>query len=169
MKTEPEQDNQPNHHRYLLKYQLTKVLKMTDPEKHQAQPTRVAIAIVRRGDHFLIRIRPPGGPMPGVYEFAGGKCEATESPEETAVREAFEESRLHITVVKLRTSFEHHYAHGHIHLHYFDCVPCPVESEPDPNSGFHWVHGSVLPTLIFPPANEPVIAQLANEVAVKPG
>jgi 8-oxo-dGTP diphosphatase len=133
----------------------------TDPE---IQPTRVAIAIVRRGNEFLIRVRPPGGPMPGVYEFAGGKCEPGESPDETALREAHEEMGMEVTILRLRTEFEYHYAHGHIHLHYFDAEPAPLNAEPAPETGFHWVHGSVLPTLTFPPANEPIMKALADEV-----
>lgn len=127
-------------------------------------PTKVAIAIVRRGDKFLIRVRPPGGPMPGVYEFAGGKCEPGETPEITALREAREETGMDVKITRLRTEFEYHYAHGHIHLHYFDAEPSPVDAEPSPESGFHWVHGSVLPTLTFPPANEPIMKALAEEV-----
>lgn len=103
--------------------------------------------------------------MPGVYEFAGGKCEDGETPEQTACREAREETGIDVRVKRLRTSFEHLYAHGHIHLHYYDCEPLPVSAEPDPASGFHWVHGSRLPGLTFPPANEPIMQQLASEVS----
>jgi mutator protein MutT len=130
----------------------------------KSAPTRVAIAIVSRADYFLIRIRPPGGPMPGVYEFAGGKCEPGEEPEATALREAREETGMGVAVLGLRTAFEYHYAHGHIHLHYFNCRPDPPDAEPAADSGFHWVHGSVLPTLTFPPANEPIMHELAREV-----
>jgi 8-oxo-dGTP diphosphatase len=136
------------------------------PELKSA-PTRVAIAIVRRGDYFLIRIRPPGGPMPGVYEFAGGKCEPGESPEAAALREASEEMGMSVAILSLRAEFEHHYAHGHIHLNYYNCHPDPDSAEPAPDSGFHWVHGSILPTLTFPPANEPIMHQLAAEVDQK--
>jgi 8-oxo-dGTP diphosphatase len=102
--------------------------------------------------------------MPGVYEFAGGKCEPGESPYETALREAHEEMGMEVTILRLRTEFEYHYAHGHIHLHYFDAQPAPLNAEPAPETGFHWVHGSVLPTLTFPPANEPIMKALADEV-----
>lgn len=140
---------------------------MSQIEQPEFRPTQVAIAIIRRGRNFLIRVRPPGGPMPGVYEFAGGKCESGETPEQTAVREAMEETGMRITVVKLRTSFEHHYDHGHIHLYYFDCLPEPLNAEPSPESGFHWVLGSLLPSLTFPPANEAVVNELAKESVIK--
>jgi 8-oxo-dGTP diphosphatase len=131
--------------------------------------TEVAIVIVKRGTKFLVRIRPPGGPMPGVHEFAGGKCEPGESPEETARREAFEEIGMHVSILGLRASFEHRYPHGLIHLSYFDAEPSPPDAEPAASSGFRWVDVSELSTLTFPPANESVIAQLVQEAASQRG
>lgn len=101
--------------------------------------------------------------MPGVYEFAGGKSEPGESPESTAMREAFEEIGTNVRLVGLRRRFQHRYAHGFVDLSYFDAEPDPVDSEPAANSGFRWVDAAALPALTFPPANEPIIAELVRE------
>lgn len=135
---------------------------MAEPDV-STEPTRVAIAIVRRGRRFLVRIRPPGGPMPGVHEFAGGKSEGVETPEDTARREGFEEIGISLRILGLRRRFTHSYAHGLIDLHYFDAEPHPLDSEPSAESGFYWVDVLELPRLIFPPANESVIADLVRE------
>jgi len=132
-------------------------------------PTQVAIAIVRRGGRFLVRIRPPGGPMPGVYEFAGGKSEPGESPEDTAIREGFEEIGIRLRIVRLRRRFTHRYAHGLIDLHYFDAEPDPIDAQPTVESGFRWVEADELPRLTFPPANESVIADLVREYGTGSG
>ena len=59
-------------------------------------PIRVGIALVERGGCYLVRRRPPlpGSPMPGVWEFPGGKCEPGESPASATVRECLEEAGL---------------------------------------------------------------------------
>lgn len=124
-------------------------------------PRKVAIALIRRGTTFLVRLRPPGGPMPGVWEFPGGKCEPGEDPEAAAIREAREETGLKVRIIQLRRSFRHHYPHGWLELYYFDCEPLPPNAEPDPASGFRWAPVRELPTLTFPPANEAIIADLA--------
>jgi mutator protein MutT len=126
----------------------------------------VGIALVRLAGCFLIRKRPPlpGSPMPGVWEFPGGKCEPGETPEAAAVRETREESGLSVRVDRLRASFSHRYPHGLIALHYFDCsVEAPVSL--NPSTGFIWCEAAELPGLVFPEANAPILEQLAREAA----
>jgi 8-oxo-dGTP diphosphatase len=135
---------------------------MIEPEEHQT-PTTVAIVIVRRGSSFLVRVRPPGGPMPGVHEFAGGKAEAGESALDAAIREAFEEIGMNVNILNLRQRFVHRYDHGLIDLHYFDAEPAPANAEPAADSGFRWVSAGELGQLTFPPANEPIIESLIQE------
>lgn len=135
---------------------------MTRPEQSGAA-TRVAIVIVRRGFSFLVRVRPPGGPMPGVHEFAGGKAEPGESVEDAARREAFEEIGIHVRILMLRRRFIHQYEHGLIDLHYFDAEPDPPDAEPALDTGFRWVPVEELARLKFPPANEAIIESLMRE------
>jgi 8-oxo-dGTP diphosphatase len=134
----------------------------------ESGPRQVAIALVRRGSSFLVRIRPPRGPMPGVSEFPGGKCEPGEAPEDAAAREVEEEAGLRVRVTGLRRSFEHRYPHGWLELYYFDCEALAPGAEPDPASGFRWADARELPTLTFPPANEAVVADLVATAAVSP-
>ena len=86
-------------------------------------PTHVGIGLIRRGDEVLVRRRPEGTVYAGYWEFPGGKCEPGESPAETTVRECLEETGLTVVVDRLRRVIEHHYPHGHVRLHFFDCVP----------------------------------------------
>lgn len=128
-------------------------------------PTRVGIALVRRGDCFLVRRRPPtpGSPMPGLWEFPGGKCEPGEDPKDAAARESREETGLAVAIGRRRRRITHDYPHGLIELHYFDGVPRDPSAEPAPASGFCWVPARELPGLGFPPANGPVLIELAAE------
>ena len=125
-------------------------------------PIRVGIGLVARDGRYLIRRRPPlpGSPMPGLWEFPGGKCEPGESPEEATIRECREESGLAVRLIRLRQSRVHHYPHGLVELNYFDCVP--IHADAQPRGGFAWVDGRNLPGLDFPEANGPVLRELAE-------
>ena len=128
-------------------------------------PIRVGIALVRRGGCYLIRQRPPvpGSPMPGYWEFPGGKCDEGESPAQAAVRECWEEARVRVVPGPRRRAIVHEYPHGLVELNYFDCALEDPHSEPAPDSGFLWVPAGDLPAYVFPQANEPVVDQLARE------
>lgn len=133
-------------------------------------PTRVGIGLIARDGRYLIRKRPPlpGSPMPGVWEFPGGKCDGGESPESAAVRECREETGLDVRIVRLRRSFAHLYPHGHVELHYYDCEPLDPRAEPSPESGFVWVPAAELIGRTFPGANEPILRELADEAGARP-
>ena len=126
--------------------------------------TRVGIGLIARGGAYLIRRRPatPGSPMPGVWEFPGGKVEAGETPEVAAARECREEVGLAVVIGPLarRTVFD--YPHGLVELSYYHAELADPAAEPDPASGFRWVRAADLPSCTFPPANDPLIADLAG-------
>ncbi|MBX6313459.1 MAG: (deoxy)nucleoside triphosphate pyrophosphohydrolase [Isosphaeraceae bacterium] len=125
---------------------------------------RVGIGLVGREGRYLIRRRPPlpGSPMPGYWEFPGGKCEPGESPEGATRRECEEELGIPIIVGPRRRVTVHQYPHGLVELHYFDCALADPTAEPAPESGFRWVAAQDLPDYQFPEANEPVLRELAG-------
>lgn len=127
------------------------------------QPTPVAIAIIARDGRYLIRQRPAlaGSPMPGYWEFPGGKCHEGEAPAACAVREVLEEAGIAIKVVGLRRMVRHRYPHGYVELSFFDCETLDPQIEPAPETGFRWVRGCDLPGYTFPGANDVIVAELA--------
>ena len=130
---------------------------MSQPEA----PTRVGIGLISRGGCYLVRQRPPGSIMEGVWEFPGGKCEPGESPEGAVRRECREETGRDVTVQALRSVVSHHYPHGWIELSFFDCAFTDEQAEPTVDSGFVWVEAAALKQLRFPGANEAVLEALA--------
>lgn len=135
------------------------------------QATRVGIGLIHRDGMYLIRRRPdlPGSPMPGVWEFPGGKCEPGETPADATLREGREETGIGLVLGPLRRVITHRYAHGLVELHYFDCTPEDPHAEPSPDSGFLWVPARMLPSLTFPEANGPVLDELARLEAQEAG
>jgi 8-oxo-dGTP diphosphatase len=134
-------------------------------------PIRVGIGLVARDGRYLIRQRPelPGSPMPGYWEFAGGKCEPGETAEEAARRECGEEIGVPVRVRRLRQVITHQYPHGLVELYYFDCELADPTAEPSASSGFRWVEAQDLPAYRFPGANEPVVEDLVREARAGPG
>ena len=125
--------------------------------------TRVGIALVERSGRYLVRRRPdvPGSPMPGRWEFPGGKAMDDESAGACAVRECREESGLAGVAAGVRMRVVHRYPHGLVELNYVD-VSTKHDAEPAEGSGFAWVAAADLPGLDFPEANGPILAELAR-------
>ena len=65
---------------------------------------KVVAAIFTDGDKVLTMRRAPHKPLPGKWEFPGGKIEKDESPEQALIREIKEELDVEITSLEL---FDH--------------------------------------------------------------
>lgn len=130
-----------------------------------SSPIPVAIGLIERNGAYLIRRRPeqPGSPMPGYWEFPGGKCLPGESPVDCARRECLEEVGQPVVVRSLRRVVRHTYPHGHVEMHFFDCTLETPGAEPSSTTGFLWVRGQDLPSYTFPGANKALVADLVRE------
>src|SRR5262245_9522894 len=102
----------------------------------QEKQTLVAIALVRRGDCWLVGERATGQALAGCAEFPGGKCLLDETPEACAERECREETGLEVTVLRRRREVEHEYPHGRLRLVFCDCE---LRGEEPPRPPFRWV------------------------------
>jgi 8-oxo-dGTP diphosphatase len=137
----------------------------TRPDEPGEAPTPVAIGVIGRDGRYLIRRRPPlpNSPMPGYWEFPGGKCEPGESPEQAVLRECLEEVGVPVVAKRLRRVILHRYPHGLVRLYFFDCETADPRAEPAPDGGFVWVEARSLSGYRFPGANEPIVAELEAE------
>jgi mutator protein MutT len=137
-------------------------MNMSNLDRHNPRPIQAGIALVRRGDRYLVRQRPAQTVYAGYWEFPGGKCEPGESPAEAAARECYEEAGLAVVVGPNRHATTYEYPHGLVELFFYDCRTARPDAEPAPGSGFVWVGARALSALRFPEANEAIIAQLAQ-------
>lgn len=125
-------------------------------------PIPVGIGLVRRGDAFLVRRRPAGTVYAGYWEFPGGKCEPSETPEQATARECYEEIGLRVVVGPLRRVTTFRYPHGLVQLHFYDCTTQHPAAEPAEGSGFEWIPAARLASLRFPEANEAILEDLGR-------
>jgi 8-oxo-dGTP diphosphatase len=123
-----------------------------------------ACALVDADKRVLITQRPAGKPMAGLWEFPGGKVEKGETPEDTVIRELYEE--LGVTVSKPclapLTFSTHDYLEFHILLPLFVCrrwegTPMAREAQ-----DIKWVRANRLRDYPMPAADEPLISHLAD-------
>ena len=83
-------------------------------------PVDVAVGVLfDRDGRFLLAQRPEGKPMPGYWEFPGGKLEAGESVFDALAREFDEELGLHITAAHPWAQRVVTYPHATVRLHFW--------------------------------------------------
>lgn len=133
---------------------------------------QVAIAVVRRGDWFLVGRRERGQSLAGLAEFPGGKLLDGEAAESAAVRECLEETGLAVEIVDEYPCRVESYSHGTIDLRFFACRPAAVDAAapldsraapPPVRAPWRWVERHELSELEFPSGNREVLALIARE------
>jgi 8-oxo-dGTP diphosphatase len=126
-----------------------------------AHVTRVAAAVVLRGDgHVLLAQRPPGKAYEGYWEFPGGKLEPGETPAHALARELREE--LGVEVVRAAPWFvqEFVYPHAHVELNFFRVFEWRGELHGHDGQAFAWQVPGAFDVAPLLPANTRVLAAL---------
>jgi mutator protein MutT len=124
-------------------------------------PTPIAIAVVEHDGQFLVGQRPEGVPLAGLWEFPGGKIEATETPEMAAVRECREETGLLAEPWSRYPEHVQSYDHDRVRLYFIACRLAPGANV-TPNLPFCWVSRKELGSLPFPQGNRMLIELLLS-------
>lgn len=125
---------------------------------------RVAAAVIKEGDNFLVVRRALGKTFEGSWEFPGGKIEAGESLGETIARELEEELKL--TVVRLGDVLAAVEDREHqLEVHFVEVEVCgePVLVEHDALSRLRLVE---LRSLSMPPADSMFVEQYLSSSSV---
>jgi 8-oxo-dGTP diphosphatase len=135
---------------------------MTDQKSSPEGGTRVGIAVVEWHGRFLVGVRGESGPLAGLDEFPGGKCQPGETQAAAAVRECREETGLDVFAVDLLMQRTFDYPHGVVDLQFWLCRPQPRVQDQVPGDcqGYRWVERTELKSLRFPAANAALIEQL---------
>ena len=127
-----------------------------------------ACALVDIDGRILLAQRPEGKSMAGLWEFPGGKVEAGERPEETLIRELYEELGITVNEACLAplTFASHAYEDFHLLMPLYVCrrwdgIPRAMEGQT-----LKWVRPVRLREYPMPPADEPLIPHLMDLVSM---
>jgi len=133
---------------------------------------RVVGGAIRRGDQILITHRRPGDSYELRWEFPGGKVEPGEDDQTALARELHEELDVRVAVGDLVKQVLHPLPRVILDLRVYSCALVSGTPRAVGVHALQWVHldpgrdGTL--GLSFPPADEPILAQLRTEAADGP-
>ena len=120
----------------------------------------VVAALIWRGEAFLICQRPAGKARGLLWEFAGGKVEPGETPQQALVRECREELDIIVHVGEEFMQVTHAYPDITVRLTLF-CAQI-VSGEPRclEHAALRWIRPEEIPQYDFCPADAPILERL---------
>lgn len=116
----------------------------------------VGAVVVSAGEVLCVQ-RGPGGALPGLWEFPGGKIEPSETPQQALAREIHEELRCEVTVGEKVTTTSYEYDFGIVHLTTFYCDLVSGAPELTEHSQMAWRDPADLRDLDWAPADIPAV------------
>jgi A/G-specific adenine glycosylase len=131
------------------------------PPVRRAPRVRAAIALVRRGDRWLVRRRPSTGLLGGLWELPGGKIEGGERPEVAVRREVLEETGLELAGLAHRGRIRHAYSHLTVDLELFEGRAVGRARPREGGAPVRWVTAAEFDRLPRPRATTRAMAILA--------
>ena len=121
-----------------------------------------ACALIDADGRVLLAERPTGKTMAGLWEFPGGKVEASERPEDALIRELKEELDIVVREACLAplTFASHAYPAFHLLMPLYVCRRWEGTVKPREGQRIAWVRPNRLREYPMPPADEPLVSHL---------
>lgn len=121
-----------------------------------------AAALFDKSGDVLVQKRPEGKPMAGLWEFPGGKIEASETPEEALARELTEELGIETRTADFEPIIFASEPLGDrsLLLLLYGCRQWQGRVESRESAELQWVSLSQLKELQMPPADGPLVDRL---------
>lgn len=132
-------------------------------------PLQVAVGVVKnREGKVLISLRHAELHQGGLWEFPGGKIEASETARQALVRELNEELNITVTAASPLITIKHQYPDRLVQLNVFLVEQFSGEAKSLEGQPFKWVTPAELKHYAFPAANQPIItaARLPHHYAI---
>jgi 8-oxo-dGTP diphosphatase len=123
-----------------------------------------AVAMIDPDGRVLLAQRPEGKSMAGLWEFPGGKVEASETPEAALIRELQEELGIDTWASCLAplTFASHSYDDFHLLMPLFACRKWEGTPQSRENQALKWVRVNELRDYPMPAADVPLIPILRD-------
>jgi 8-oxo-dGTP diphosphatase len=123
-----------------------------------------AVALIDSDGRVLLAKRPEGKTMAGLWEFPGGKVEASERPETALIRELKEELNINVEESCLAplTFASHAYHDFHLLMPLYVCRRWKGIVQAMEGQELKWVRAKNLRDYPMPPADLPLIPHLQD-------
>ena len=125
-------------------------------------PIEVAAGLIFRGGKLLISQRPAGGHLAGLWEFPGGKCEASETLPECLQRELFEELGITVNVRERVMTTTHTCPERTVRLNFFLCQLVVGKPQGIDGQALAWIKSEDLCGYTFPEADAKLLEKLCQ-------
>lgn len=132
-------------------------------------PLQVAVGVVKNPEgKILISLRHAALHQGGLWEFPGGKIEASETADSALARELKEELNISVTAATPLITINHQYPDRSVQLNVFSVDQFSGEAKSCEGQPFKWVTPAELDHYTFPAANRPIItaAKLPHHYAI---
>lgn len=130
------------------------------------KPTyNVALALVRNDGQWLVARRPRSVHLGGLWEFPGGKCHASETPAQAALRELLEECGVQAEVRYVLDTVPFEYEDRIVHLTPVLCRWLAGRPQALASEACRWVSDAELDGLDMPAVNAGIIRAARAAVA----
>ena len=122
---------------------------------------QVSIAIIRHKNQVLLGWRDENLHQGSCYEFAGGKLEAGETPEQALIREIQEEVGIDVMPIKRFASFQFDYSDRCLSLFFILCKVKSYAELDKMDQAWRWIDLDDVQKFEFPKANQAIIQRLS--------
>lgn len=125
--------------------------------------TEVVAALLWQGDRFLVCQRPAHKARGLLWEFAGGKVEPGESPQQALIRECREELGVELAVGEIFMQVEHAYPDLLVHLTLFSATIQSGTLQKLEHEDLRWILPEEIPGYDFCPADVEILARIQEQ------
>jgi len=123
---------------------------------------RVVASVLEQGGRYLITQRRPTAVLPLLWEFPGGRVEASETDAQALKREVLHRLGAEIECGKLISFVSHPYEHYTVELYLYECRLLGDRLEPIAVNAFKWVPSAEFDQYPFTPADEASMNKLLD-------
>lgn len=120
----------------------------------------VAVGVIMRDQSIFVCRRADDAHQGGLWEFPGGKVEASETPEQALARELFEEVDINTHSCEHLIEIAHEYTDKAVHLHVYTVSDFSGEPKGKEGQPSEWRELNTLDYSDFPAANKAIIDAL---------
>ena len=128
------------------------------------QRLHVVGAVIVNNERVLAAKRGPGGSLPHMWEFPGGKIEDGESPQEALVREIGEELLVDVRVGEEIVSTTHDYEFGVVTLTTYYCELRSGTPRLTEHAALRWLTPDELSSVEWAPADVPAVERVRSDL-----